>query len=148
MIPCFICGKDASTGWVKGYTPAPDSQKVALCAEHDTVDNRIAAARAWYMQLKSELGMMADAAHRKGEPLQQMATIHFTAGGMVSFPCTACEPTPHGTLCIEAPDGARTYVPMEHIHEYSVRPYKSSTDAPKPKTEPVVPNGKKNGKNQ
>ena len=33
MIPCLACGADASTGWVHGFVPSPDSLKMGLCRE-------------------------------------------------------------------------------------------------------------------
>jgi hypothetical protein len=66
---------------------------------------------------------------------------------MLSFLCTACTPTAQGTLCIEHPDGERTFIPMQHVREYSLRPYvpeelptkKASPDAT---PEPVLSAGK------
>ena len=123
MLPCFICGNDASTGWIKGFVPAPDSQKLALCAEHDNAPNRLAVANVWREMLKKDIaGQMAVARH-KAVPVIQTATVRFTAGGMLSFLCTACAPTEQETLRIDHPDGERTFIPMRHVREYSVRPY-------------------------
>jgi hypothetical protein len=122
MIPCHICGKDASTGWIKGYTPAPDSQKLALCAEHDNEKNRLAVANAWQAMLVGELAARMSVARQKASALLQTANIHFRGGGMLSFLCTACTPTGHGTLRLDGPDGSRTFIPLQHIREYSLSP--------------------------
>ena len=128
MIPCYICGKDASTGWTKGFVPAPDSQKLALCPEHNTPENRLAVVKAWRALIEREAAIMTGiAGFRAAAPSLQTATVHFTGGGMLSFTCLSCSPTTQGTLCIESPDGARNFIPMQHIREYSVRPYASDT---------------------
>lgn len=136
MIPCFICGKDASVGWTKGFTPAPDSQKMALCAEHNTPENRLRVIKAWNAMLRDDLSVLNEIAkHKASAPGLHMANVQFTGGGMLSFVCTACTPTEQGTLRIEAPDGTLNYIPMQHVREYSVRPYAKE---PKPAT-PAFP---------
>ena len=122
MIPCRVCEKDASTGWVKGFAPAPDSLKMALCREHDTPENRAAVTRSWHeAQVRALSRSTAVAAHRAGDvPL--MVQVRFSAGGMLTFTSRACFPTEQKTLCLEGLDGSRTYIPLEHIREYTVRP--------------------------
>lgn len=130
MIPCHICGSDASTGWTKGFVPAPDSQKLALCPEHNTANNRLAVAKAWRSMLESDAANMARTAeYKSGGPYLQTVTVHFNGGGMVSFICLDCSPTQHATLRIKTPDDGCSYIPMQHIREYSVRPCQ---DAPGP----------------
>lgn len=123
MIPCHICGKDASTGWTKGFSPAPDNQKLALCAEHDTPKNRLLVSRAWRELHERDISAMTAVARHKAAPALQVVSVHFTGGGMLSFTCTACTPTAQGTLRIEDADGKQTYIPMQHIREYTIRPY-------------------------
>ena len=65
----------------------------------------------------------ADAlAARKAGDVPLMVQVRFIAGGMLTFTCRACFPTEHKSLCLESPDGARTYIPMDQIREYTVRP--------------------------
>lgn len=123
MIPCHICGKDASTGWIKGFVPAPDSQKLALCSEHNTRENRLSVVKAWYSRLEQDISSMSTVSRQKAAPFLHTANIHFIGGGMLSFLCTACTPTEQHTLRIDAPDGSRTYIPLQHIREYSVSPH-------------------------
>ena len=92
MIPCHICGKDASTGWTKGFIPAPDSQKMALCAEHDTPKNRLLVSRAWRDVNAREIAAVTSVARHKASPALHVVSVHFTGGGMLSFTCTACTP--------------------------------------------------------
>lgn len=122
MIPCHICGKDASTGWVKGFAPAPDSQKLALCPEHDNRENRLAVVRAWRDMLDADIATQNTVARQKAQPLLHTANIRFTGGGMLSFLCTSCTPTEQGTLRLDGPDGGQTYIPLQHIREYSLSP--------------------------
>jgi hypothetical protein len=132
MIPCHICEKDASTGWNIGFIPAPDSQKLALCPEHDTHHNRLIVSKAWHALHEREISIMTSVAKHKASPGLQVVSIHFTGGGMISFVCTACFPTDHGTLRIDDPDGKQTYIPILHIREYAVRPYAHSTEKKSP----------------
>jgi hypothetical protein len=121
MIPCRICGRDASTGRVRGFVPAPDSQKLALCPEHDTAANREAMEREWQQLLEKEAALALSIAGRKAAPRVYAVTVRFTGGGTLSFTCLSCAPTPQDTLRIEAPDGAQTFIPLRHIRDYSVR---------------------------
>ena len=123
MIPCHICGKDASTGWTRGFIPAPDSQKLALCAEHDTAQNRLIVSRLWRDLNQQEIAAATLVARHKAAPILQVVSVHFTGGGMLPFTCTACTPTGQGTLRIDDANGKQTYIPMQHIREYTVRPH-------------------------
>ncbi len=123
MIPCHICGTDASTGWITGFVPAPDSQKLALCAGHDTPENRAIVSKVWEERQRSEIAAVSDIARHKAAPDEaNLVTVHFSGGGMLSFTCTSCAPTEQGTLRIEETDGTQTFVPMQHVREYTVRP--------------------------
>ena len=122
MIPCRVCEKDASTGWVKGFAPAPDSLKMALCATHDTPENRALVTKTWHETQVRALSRTISFAAKKAGDAPQMVQVRFNAGGMLTFTCRACFPTEHKTLCLESLDGARTYIPLEHIREYTVRP--------------------------
>ena len=132
MIPCYVCGKDASTGWVQGFVPAPDSQKLALCAEHNTFENRLLVGRAWREMNEREIASMTSVARHKAAPSLQVASVHFTGGGMLSFTCTACGPTGQGTLRIDQADGTHTFIPLQHIREYAIRPYAAGAPEEKP----------------
>lgn len=122
MIPCYICGQDASTSWVKGFTPSPDSQKMALCAEHNNQENRLAVANAWQQQLLADIALRADIVRQRKAQAEQVLSVHFAGGGMLSFICTACEPTEHGALRVESADGAQTFIPLLHVRDYALRP--------------------------
>lgn len=123
MIPCYVCGKDASAGWTIGFAPAPDSQKLALCPMHDSPDKRKEVERAWGERLAQDLAAYAQVTEHKAAPVKMLATVFFSGGGMLSFTCTAVTPTEHGTLRIEQLDGTQTFLPMQHVREYSVRPF-------------------------
>ncbi len=122
MILCRVCGKDASTGWVKGHVPAPDSLKMALCSEHDTPENRAAVTKDWHQAQVRALDRRVKLAAEKTGAVPQTVQVRFSAGGLRSFTCRACFPTEHNTLCLEGLDGARTYIPLDQIREYTVRP--------------------------
>lgn len=130
MIPCHICGKEASTGWIKGFVPAPDSQKLALCAEHDNLENRALVSEAWNERHKQEISSMTSVARHKAAPFLQVVAVHFTGGGMLSFVCTSCKPAGQETLRIDDADGNHTFIPLRHVREYSLRPYSESPAVP------------------
>ncbi len=133
MIPCHICGKDASLGWVKGFIPAPDSQKLALCAEHDTEANRAELVKAWHLMMIKGIRTATEVAAlqaTKGSP--QMLTLHFTAGGSLSLPCVSSEITPHGTLKAKGPDGTLSFFPVQQIKRYDLTPLPPDRALPPP----------------
>ena len=137
MLPCFICDKDASTGWIEGFVPSPDSLKLALCPEHDNADNRLAVTDAWEKMIRKTMAEQFAMTRHRAKPIIQMTCVRFTAGGMLSFLCTVCMPTEQGTLRIDHPDGERTFIPLQHVREYSLRPYvpkefEETTSLPEP----------------
>ena len=123
MIPCQVCGKDASLGWVKGYTPSPDSQKLALCTKHDSPDNRRKLLGLWQeFMLKTIHTATQVAAYQAVRGHLRLLTIQFTAGGSLSIPCVDATPTEHGTLKVAGPDGTLSFFPMQQIRRYDVSP--------------------------
>lgn len=61
-----------------------------------------------------------------------LITVRFNSGGMLSFTGSGCRPTEQHTLCIEEADGGRTFIPLQHIREYTVSPALPSLDMEKP----------------
>lgn len=123
MIPCHICGKDASTGWIKGFVPAPDSQKLALCAEHDTEDNRRRLLTAWHLSMVRGIQTTTRiAAYQAIRGTLHMLTVHFTGGGSISMPCLHLSETDHGTLKVESPDGEISFFPVAQVKKYDLAP--------------------------
>jgi hypothetical protein len=128
MIPCRICGRDASTGRVRGFVPAPDSQKLALCPEHDTAENRAAMELAWRELLEKDAALALSLAGHRAAPHVYAVTVRFVEGGTLSFTCLSCAPTPQHTLCIVEPDGAQTFIPLRHIRDYTLRTHIGGED--------------------
>ena len=129
VMVCFICGNATPDGWVHGFPPAPESQKLALCKTHDTPENREKVAAAWQRMLTDSIAATVDVARQKTLTRHQLATIHFIGGGMASFSCLSCLPTPHGTLRIEEPDGTCHYLPLQQIRDYVLTPYRVGDEA-------------------
>lgn len=123
MIPCYICGRDASAGWTAGFAPAPDSQKLALCALHDSPERRREVEEDWQKRQIRDLAVYSQVATQKAAPVKMLVTVNFSGGGMLTFTCSAVSPTEYGTLRIEQLDGTLTFLPLQHVKEYSVRPY-------------------------
>ena len=130
MIPCRICGIDASTNWVTGLPPAPDSQKMALCAEHDTPQNRALVIKDWQQMLTGDIATAASVARHKAAPEMRLITVRFNGGGMLSFTGTGCTPTEHNSLRIDEADGSRTFVPLDQVREYTVSPLVTLAQTP------------------
>ncbi len=156
MLPCFICGKDASTGWIKGFVPSPDSQKLALCREHDIPENRGKVIHEWFKLMKANYQTLATVEAQRGnraatggegpsgtDPgLPRLMHIRFVVGGYMSLPCLKYEVTPNGTLEVETPEGRLQSFPLQHVKSYELSssaavpsaPYKAS-EAPAGDTE-------------
>lgn len=124
MIPCHICGKDASLGWITGLPPAPDSQKMALCAVHDTLANRATVSREWQKMMAGDIEAVTTVARHKADVDAKtvLVTVRFTGGGMLSFTGVDCKPTEQNTLRIEEADGSLTFIPLQQVREYTVSP--------------------------
>lgn len=128
MIPCHICGKDSGAHWVTGYVPAPDSQKMALCAEHDTPANRKALHLAWYEAMVENIKTATEnAAYFATRGALFMLSIHYSAGGSLSLPCLEATVTDHGTLKVTAPDGSLSFFPMRSIRRYDLTPLRQDS---------------------
>lgn|GEM_PF-5477798 len=84
--------------------------------------NRLAVTDAWEEMIRRDIAGQLAVARYRVNPILQTACVRFTAGGMLSFLCTACTPTAQGTLRIDHPDGEHTFIPMQHVREYSLRP--------------------------
>ena len=123
MIPCQICGKDSGAHWVTGYIPAPDSQKMALCAKHDSPENRKEIRAAWYKTMVQAIKTVTqNAAYFATGGALFMCGIQFSAGGSLSLPCLEAAVTEQNTLKVIAPDGTVSFFPMQHIRRYDLTP--------------------------
>lgn len=123
MIPCHICGKDSGAHWVTGYIPAPDSQKMALCAEHDTPANRNDIRLAWHKAMVDTIRTATrNAAYFTTRGALFMLSIHYTAGGSLNLPCLEALVTDRNTLKVTAPDGSLSFFPMQHVKRYDLTP--------------------------
>lgn len=129
MIPCHICGKDSGAHWVAGYIPAPDSQKMALCAKHDTPDNRKKLHGAWSEAMEESIKTATkNAAYFAARNTFFMLSIHFSAGGSLNLPCMEAVTTEQNTLKVIAPDGSLSFFPMQHIKRYDLTPLHQETE--------------------
>ena len=127
----MICGADAESGWIKGFVPAPDSQKLALCKAHDTPENREKVVHEWYkLMLGKHQAVVRIETQRKhgaapdlNSPSQnqnRLLTVRFLVGGSVSIPCIKHETTPHGTLEVTSLGGSLQNFPLQHIRSYEL----------------------------
>lgn len=95
---------------------------MGLCKAHDTPQNRVLVTKAWQDAQVRALSRAASVVAREAGDARLSVRVRFTAGGLLEFTCRACFPTEHNTLCLESPDGERTFIPLEQIREYTVRP--------------------------
>lgn len=121
MIPCLACGADASTGWVHGFLPSPDSLKLGLCREHDSPDNRKLVKAAWRSLMEREIRVMNElSGYKAGAPVRWRLDIAFIDGGEVTLECLHCAPTQHGTLQVLLPDRTLRFYPLAQVRRYDL----------------------------
>lgn len=121
MINCLICGKDAASGWITGLPPAPDSQKVGLCLEHDTPENRVRAEKRWREIISQavEIEQDGEELHHHGVPVQPLTLeIMFIDGGRIEVPCKSFRPTDEDILEVTTPEGRLAFYPLRHIRRF------------------------------
>lgn len=122
MIPCHVCGKDIGGGWVVGFPPAPDSQKIGLCRRHDQAAWREQAVKAWQELIYRELEKSnRNAACRAGDILQ-LLSIYFTGGRAISIPCASFGVIEGKTLKVLTPGGENIYFPLGQVRNYALSP--------------------------
>lgn len=135
MVPCFICGKDATGAFIHGYVASPDGQKVGLCAAHNTTENKKKAILHWIRAQKAGMAMQIQSAEFKNKaPARYNITIRYTDGGIVTHSCLAWDVTDQSTLQITLPDKTLTFIPLQHVRQFDIKEADGSqTEAP-PKT--------------
>ena len=121
MIPCNICGRDSGAHWIAGYPPAPDSQKMALCALHDTPKNRHDLRLAWSDAMEKSIETATrNSMYFVTRGAIFMLSIYYAAGGNLNIPCLDAIATDHNTLRVTALDGSSIFFPMQHIKRYAL----------------------------
>lgn len=122
MVPCFICGKDATGSFIHGFAPAPDSQKVGLCEAHNTLENKKKAILHWIVSMKAEVATRnLNIAYRLKAPLYYTVTIRYSDGGVVSLPCLSWEVTDSNTLQIVRTDKTLSFIPLHFVRQFDVK---------------------------
>lgn len=127
MIPCYICGKDIGGGWSIGFPPAPDSQKMGLCDEHDIISHRERVQKAWHELIYNNLKKNTQhAAYRAGD-IPQLLSIYFMGGGSISLPCSSLSTMGGSTgdgkiLKIITPAGEHIFFPLAQVRNYAISP--------------------------
>jgi hypothetical protein len=127
MIPCFICGRNAENGWIKGFPPAPDSQKLGLCKAHDTDFNRDMVTDQWQKYLKRAISGLNSANARKFHDSTFLLNIFFTGGGCIAVPCLNCSTPDQDLLKVTTPDGETFFFPLRQVRHYSLTPLKPAS---------------------
>ena len=120
MVPCFVCGKDATGGFIHGYAPEPDGKKVGLCLQHNSTENKKKAILYWIRQQKSDVLRINEInALRMGTAPEQTVTIHFIDGGVANVQCLSWQLV-DGALQLLKPDKSLTFVPLQHIRTFDL----------------------------
>ncbi len=131
MIPCMICGKDASTSWVYGFSPAPDSLKAGLCRAHDSPKNRELAIARWQEDREREIEIAEEVSLYKAAPNVKKLVVHYIGGGIATFSCIGFQAMTHdikggaGSLRIDELNGRQTFIPMAHVKKYTAYPMRT-----------------------
>lgn len=120
MLPCFVCGQDAGTGWIKGFPPAPDSQKLALCPMHDTPENRNKVTAAWQYMLEGNLAALVQNEAEKAGDQPRSLTLFFVRGSSVTLPVRSFRMTDDNTLLVQNLDGSKQYFPFQQIRYFAI----------------------------
>jgi hypothetical protein len=122
MIPCFICGRDAGSGWIKGFPPAPDSQKLGLCQAHDTEFNRDMVADQWRKYLNKAISSLNAANAQKLYGRTRLLSIFFTGGGSIAVPCMDYATPDQDLLKVTTPDNEVVFFPLRQVRHYALTP--------------------------
>ncbi|MDR2892337.1 MAG: hypothetical protein LBV80_04545 [Deltaproteobacteria bacterium] len=122
MIPCFICGQPAETDWVMGLPPAPDSQKLGLCNEHNNQENRSKVNRAWQGYLTAAIGELNRSNAQRAAGMPRLLSIFFSGGGSLSVPCLEYSTPDPDILKVLTPEGEAVFFPLRQVRHYSVGP--------------------------
>lgn len=131
MIPCYVCGKEIGGGWCIGFPPAPDSQKMGLCREHDIASHRLRVQRAWQDLMRKNLEENTKkTAYRAGD-IPQLLSIYFTGGGAISVPCSSFSVVEGKTLKVITPGGENIYFPLGQVRNYALSPLAQEENAPR-----------------
>lgn len=120
MVPCYICGKNSAGGWVAGLPPAPDSQKTGLCPEHDNIENRALAFKAWQDLLTHEIQVQLETVRHEEDAPPLKLVVQFMDGGKTVISCRSFGVTGEDMLEIHDADGERKFYPLRHIRSYKV----------------------------
>lgn len=122
MIPCHVCGQDAGAGWIIGFPPAPDSQKLGLCRAHDNPARREGTQAAWEALLRDSLQTFErNQAARLGRSLF-LLSLYFTGGASLSLPCLSLSATDNNTLKALTPEDELVFFPLEQVRSYTLAP--------------------------
>ncbi|MFW5734261.1 MAG: hypothetical protein ACOCWR_04285 [Oceanidesulfovibrio sp.] len=122
MVPCHVCGKDASAGWIYGIPPAPDRQKIGLCPEHDSMDNRRVVRRQWIRLMEEEAARAMARKPEDAKPAGFEVEIDFLDGGRRTIQSLGYEVLEQKDLLAISMEGEAIFYPMQHIRAFHARP--------------------------
>lgn len=125
MVPCYICGRNAESGWIQGFPPAPDSQKLGLCHEHNNKANREKVTLAWRDYLQASIDTQTRNAIYKAQSSPRLLSLFFVGGGSISVPCVNFSTPDNDLLKVESPDGEFVFFPLRQVRHYSLSPMHS-----------------------
>lgn len=131
MIPCYVCGKDIGGGWSIGFPPAPDSEKMGLCREHDLSSHRERVQRAWQELIYKRLEANTQNTALRAGDIPQLLSIYFTGGGAVSLPCSSISTIDGKTLKATTPGGEHIYFPLNQVRNYALSPLDLGAASPR-----------------
>lgn len=131
MVRCLLCGKDATGAFIHGYAPAPDSQKVGLCAEHNTLENKKKAILYWIRDQKAQISRHNQLVQLQATPPKRFElSIHYRDGGVVKERCLEWNVTDGSTLQVTRLDKTLAFIPLQHVKRFNVRELEPQTTVP------------------
>lgn len=133
MIPCYICGKDIGGGWSIGFPPAPDSEKMGLCREHDLASHRQRVQKSWQDLIYKRLQENTQNIALRAGDVPQLLSIYFTGGGAVSLPCSSFTVIDGKTLKVITPVGEHIYFPLNQVRNYALSPLEAKAQQAAPR---------------
>lgn len=138
MVPCQVCGKDATGGWIHGFVPSPDSLKVGLCPEHDTQAARRVMKAHWRKLMQREIAAYNTTNEQQhGRVEQQMLALRFVDGGTQEFVCAGCTVQAGVTLQVLLPDGTLRFFPVSRLQQWQLTPIKADVPSPSVAAQPA-----------
>lgn len=121
MVKCQICGAEVFSGWICGIVPAADKDKLGLCADHDTPENRALVQERWEKFMREQMRSTLEQRRKEEKPVVRYAVrINFLGGGVKTLTCRAYDVNQDKDLLVLNEEGELDFYPLQHIRNFTV----------------------------